>query len=40
MTEFEIPIICKGCGKTCEFDDDGLCDDCGKLTYDELEELD
>ena len=29
----EVPIICKGCGKTCEWDDDGLCGGCGKEEY-------
>lgn len=33
--EYEVPIICKGCGKECELDDDGLCGDCGKISYDE-----
>lgn len=32
-----IIIICKGCGKECQWDDDGLCEECGKKTYDELE---
>ena len=33
--KYEVPIICKGCGKTCEWDDDGLCEECGKLEYEE-----
>lgn len=35
---FEVPIICKKCKKTCEWDDDGLCPDCGKEEYPEEEE--
>lgn len=35
LEDFEVPIICKGCGKTCEWDDDGFCYDCGKLEYGE-----
>lgn len=30
---FEVPIICNKCKKECEWDDDGLCEDCGKKEY-------
>lgn len=36
-----VKIICKGCGKTCEWDDDGLCEDCGAselFDYSEIED--
>ena len=39
-TDYEVPIICNRCKKTCEWDDDGLCEDCGKEEYKEAEDTD
>jgi len=35
IKSFEVPIVCKMCGGICEWDDDGICEKCGKEEYKE-----